>query len=150
MSKLRKVRIICSLEILLVRESPGALGKCRYTIFSVAYHRCCQYEARKHGEISLDTKMDTNILSLPQSDAPSSLYSMLPSDSIWQVASTLSDPDASLSQHAVKRRKLRATLTWDHFRGAQGDESRIVSGRLLHYCMHRRNLSWSTHISSNA
>ncbi|KAH6981441.1 hypothetical protein EDB80DRAFT_536657, partial [Ilyonectria destructans] len=66
-----------------------------------------------------------------------------------QVASTLSEPEAS-TQHRTKRRKLRATSTWDHFREAQGDEPRTVSGRLLHYCTRCRNPSWSTHISGNA
>ncbi|OAA34473.1 transposase-like protein [Beauveria brongniartii RCEF 3172] len=94
--------------------------------------------------------MDANMPSLPQSDAPSSSSSVLPSDSVSQVASTLSELEASSSQHVVKRRKLRATLTWDHFPGAQGEEPRTISGRLLHYCTLCRNASWSTHISGNA
>ncbi|KAH7204945.1 hypothetical protein AU210_012377 [Fusarium oxysporum f. sp. radicis-cucumerinum] len=93
--------------------------------------------------------MDINILSLPQFNPPSSSSSVLPSDSASQAASTLSEPEAS-TQHTTKRRKLRATLTWDHFREAQGDEPRTVSGRLLHYCTRCRNPSWSTHISGNA
>ncbi|KAG7410316.1 Zinc finger BED domain-containing protein RICESLEEPER 2 [Fusarium oxysporum f. sp. raphani] len=93
--------------------------------------------------------MDVNIPSLSQFNPPSSSSSVLPSDSASQAASTLSEPEAS-TQHTTKRRKLRATLTWDHFREAQGDEPRTVSGRLLHYCTRCRNPSWSTHISGNA
>ncbi|KAH8654229.1 hypothetical protein BGZ61DRAFT_373922, partial [Ilyonectria robusta] len=94
--------------------------------------------------------MDVNISSLPQSNAPSSSSSVLPSDSASQVASTLSEPEASSAQHTVKRRKLRATSTWDHFREAQGDEPRTISGKLLHYCTRCRNPFWSTYISGNA
>lgn len=93
--------------------------------------------------------MEVPIPSLPQFNSPSSSSSVLPSDSISQVASTLTEPDAS-GQRTTKRRKLRATTTWDHFREAQGNEPRIVGGRLLHYCTHCHNPSWSTHISGNA
>lgn len=93
--------------------------------------------------------MDTTISSVSQFSSPSSSSSVLPSDSASQVASTLTEPEAS-TQRTTKRRKLRATTTWDHFREAQGNEPHTVSGRLLHYCMHCRNPSWSTHISGNA
>ncbi|KAJ0131331.1 hypothetical protein HZ326_25571 [Fusarium oxysporum f. sp. albedinis] len=49
-----------------------------------------------------------------------------------------------------QEKELRTTLTWDHFREAQGNEPRTVSGRLLHYCTRCRYPSWSTHISGNA
>ncbi|KAF6520694.1 hypothetical protein HZS61_014957 [Fusarium oxysporum f. sp. conglutinans] len=94
--------------------------------------------------------MDVSVSSLAQSSATSSSSSVLPSDSASQFASTLSEPEASSTEHTVKRRKLRAIATWDHFRGAQGDEPRAISGNLLHYCKRCRNPSWSTHISSNA
>ncbi|KAG7414961.1 putative AC transposase [Fusarium oxysporum f. sp. raphani] len=94
--------------------------------------------------------MDVSVPSLAQSSATSSSSSVLPSDSASQFASTLSEPEASSTEHTVKRRKLRAIATWDHFRGAQGDEPRAISGNLLHYCKRCRNPSWSTHISSNA
>ncbi|KAK2926771.1 hypothetical protein FoTM2_013641, partial [Fusarium oxysporum f. sp. vasinfectum] len=94
--------------------------------------------------------MDVSVSSLAQSSATSSSSSVLPSDSASQFASTLSEPEASSTEHTVKRRKLRAIATWDHFRGAQGDEPRALSGNLLHYCKRCRNPSWSTHISSNA
>ncbi|KAI8404626.1 hypothetical protein FOFC_16121 [Fusarium oxysporum] len=101
-------------------------------------------------DISLTTTMDVSVSSLAQSSATSSSSSVLPSDSASQFASTLSEPEASSTEHTVKRRKLRAIATWDHFRGAQGDEPRAISGNLLHYCKRCRNPSWSTHISSNA
>ncbi|KAL3587789.1 hypothetical protein FPOAC2_13688 [Fusarium poae] len=94
--------------------------------------------------------MDVSVSSLAQSSATSSSSSVLPSDSASQFASTLSEPEASSTEHTVKRRKLRAIATWDHFRGAQGDEPRAISGNLLHYCKRCRNPSWSTHISGNA
>ncbi|KAK2676667.1 hypothetical protein RAB80_008853 [Fusarium oxysporum f. sp. vasinfectum] len=94
--------------------------------------------------------MDVSVSSRAQSSATSSSSSVLPSDSASQFASTLSEPEASSTEHTVKRRKLRAIATWDHFRGAQGDEPRAISGNLLHYCKRCRNPSWSTHISSNA
>ncbi|KAL5583979.1 hypothetical protein FOVSG1_015330 [Fusarium oxysporum f. sp. vasinfectum] len=90
--------------------------------------------------------MDVSVSSLAQSSSSS----VLPSDSASQFASTLSEPEASSTEHTVKRRKLRAIATWDHFRGAQGDEPRAISGNLLHYCKRCRNPSWSTHISGNA
>lgn len=93
--------------------------------------------------------MDVNMPSLPQFNSPSISSSVLPSDSVSQIASTLTEPDAS-TQPTTKRRKLRATTTWDHFREAQANEPRTMSGRLLHYCTHCRNPSWSTHISGNA
>ncbi|KAJ0126326.1 Uncharacterized protein HZ326_30572, partial [Fusarium oxysporum f. sp. albedinis] len=101
-------------------------------------------------DISLTTTMDVSVSSLAQSSATSSSSSVLPSDSASQFASTLSEPEASSTEHTVKRRKLRAIATWDHFRGAQGDEPRAISGNLLHYCKRCRNPSWSTHISGNA
>lgn len=79
----------------------------------------------------------------------SSSFSLKPSDSISQV-NDLSPEAEVTTQHMVKRRKLRATSTWDHFREAQGNEPRTLCGRLLHYCTYCRNPSWSTHISSNA
>jgi hypothetical protein len=101
-------------------------------------------------DISLTTTMDVSVSSLAQSSATSSSSSVLPSDSASQFASTLSEPEASSTEHTVKRRKLRAIATWDHFRGAQGDEPRAISGNLLHYCKRCRNPSWSTYISGNA
>jgi hypothetical protein len=74
---------------------------------------------------------------------------VLPSDSVSQAASTLSELETPV-HYTVKRRKLRATSTWDHFREAQGNEPRTISGKLLHYCTRCRNPSWSTHISVNA
>lgn len=50
----------------------------------------------------------------------------------------------------VKRRKLRAVSTWDHFREAEGDEPHAKGGKILHYCRRCRNPPWSTHISGNA
>ncbi|KAI8416776.1 hypothetical protein FOFC_03089 [Fusarium oxysporum] len=107
-------------------------------------------DEEKRSDISLTTTMDVSVSSLAQSSATSSSSSVLPSDSASQFASTLSEPEASSTEHTVKRRKLRAIATWDHFRGAQGDEPRAISGNLLHYCKRCRNPSWSTHISSNA
>ncbi|OAQ57507.1 transposase-like protein [Pochonia chlamydosporia 170] len=70
-------------------------------------------------------------------------------DSISQAASTLSDPESASSQPMVKRRKLRAVSTWDHFREAQGDELRTKGGQ-IRYCRRCCNPPWSTHISGNA
>ncbi|KAJ6437990.1 putative AC transposase [Purpureocillium lavendulum] len=95
--------------------------------------------------------MDVNMSTPPQSSAASSSSSsVLPSDSVSQAATTLSEPEASSTPRTVKRRKLRATSTWDHFREAQGDEPRTAIGNVLHYCKRCRNPSWSTHISGNA
>ncbi|KJK73662.1 hypothetical protein H634G_11079 [Metarhizium anisopliae BRIP 53293] len=83
-------------------------------------------------------------------EAASGASSLLPSDSISQAASSLSESDLSPSQHSVKRRKLRAVSTWDHFREAEGDEPHRKAGKVLHYCKRCRNPPWSTHISGNA
>jgi hypothetical protein len=107
-----------------------------------------QFEIRQR-HISNDDNGRQRILTGPI-QRQSSSSSVLPSDSASQFASTLSEPEASSTEHTVKRRKLRAIATWDHFRGAQGDEPRAISGNLLHYCKRCRNPSWSTHISGNA
>ena len=86
----------------------------------------------------------------PPFEAPSGASSLLPSDSISQAASSLSEPDPSPCQHPVKRRKLRAVSTWDHFREAEGDEPYKKAGKVLHYCKRCCNPPWSTHISGNA
>ncbi|KAK9443882.1 transposase-like protein [Metarhizium brunneum] len=83
-------------------------------------------------------------------EAASSASSLRPSDSISQAPSSLSEPDLSPCQHPVKRRKLRAVSTWDHFREAEGDEPHMKAGKVLHYCKRCRNPPWSTHISGNA
>lgn len=94
--------------------------------------------------------MEVSILPVSRYNPDSSSSSVLPSDSVSQAASPPPDPEGPSTQHAPKRRKLRATTTWDHFREAQGDEPRTACGRLLHYCTRCHNPSWSTHISSNA
>ena len=76
--------------------------------------------------------------------------SLLPSDSVSQVGSSLSEPDLSPCQHPVKRRKLRAVSTWDHFREAEGDEPYKKAGKVLHYCKRCHNPLWSTHVPGNA
>jgi hypothetical protein len=57
-------------------------------------------------------------------------------------------------QHIIatsgKRRKLRATSTWDHFREAEGDEPPTKDGNVLHYCKRCGNPTWSTYVSGNA
>ncbi|KAJ6440261.1 putative AC transposase [Purpureocillium lavendulum] len=97
-----------------------------------------------------NTEMDADRSTPPQSSATPSSSSVLPSDSVSQVASTPSDSEAPSARRTVKRRKLRATSTWDHFREAEGDEPHAMSGNVLHYCKRCRNPSWSTHISGNA
>ena len=82
--------------------------------------------------------------------AASDASSLLPSDSISQAASSLSEPGLSPCQHPAKRRKLRAVSTWDHFREAHGDEPHRKAGKVLHYCKRCHNPPWSTHISRNA
>ncbi|KAM3446980.1 hypothetical protein NHJ6243_010196, partial [Beauveria neobassiana] len=82
--------------------------------------------------------------------AGSCTSSLLPSDSVSQVDSSLSDPGLSACPHPVKRRKLRAVSTWDHFREAEGDEPHKKAGKALHYCKRCHNPPWSTHISGNA
>ncbi|EFZ03287.1 transposase-like protein [Metarhizium robertsii ARSEF 23] len=62
-------------------------------------------------------------------EAASSASSLRPSDSISQAPSSLSEPDLSPCQHPVKRRKLRAVSTWDHFREAEGDEPHMKAGK---------------------
>src|SRR6266480_7192211 len=88
-----------------------------------------------------------------QSDATSGPSSLLPSDSFSQALSsrpTPSEAETSSSRHVVKRRKLRATSTWDHFREAEGDEPRTKDGKIIHYCKRCSNPRWSTHVSNNA
>ncbi|KAH7303782.1 hypothetical protein B0I35DRAFT_156674 [Stachybotrys elegans] len=89
----------------------------------------------------------TMSVKMSPSEATSDSSSPLPSDSISQAASSLSEPDC---QHMIKRRKLRAVSTWDHFREAEGDEPHAKGGKILHYCRCCRNPPWSTHISGNA
>ncbi|PMB71275.1 putative AC transposase [Beauveria bassiana] len=84
------------------------------------------------------------------SAAGSFTSSLLPSDSVSQADSSLSDPGLSPCPHPVKRRKLRAVSTWDHFREAEGDEPHKKAGKVLHYCKRCHNPPWSTHISGNA
>src|SRR2546423_1493600 len=88
-----------------------------------------------------------------QSDATSGPSSLLPSDSLSQALNsrpTPSEAETSSSRHVVKRRKLRATSTWDHFREAEGDEPRTRDGNTLHYCKRCGNPTWSTHVTGNA
>ncbi|KAM3468047.1 hypothetical protein MY5147_008330 [Beauveria neobassiana] len=84
------------------------------------------------------------------SAARSFTSSLLPSDSVSQANSSLSDPGLSPCPHPVKRRKLRAVSTWDHFREAEGDEPHKKAGKVLHYYKRCHNPPWSTHISGNA
>ncbi|KJZ68331.1 hypothetical protein HIM_12278 [Hirsutella minnesotensis 3608] len=94
--------------------------------------------------------MEQYVSRVPELDIASNpCSSILPSDSVSQSASIPSASESS-PPAAVKRRKLRATSTWHHFRQARGDEPRTAGGNLLHYCKRCRNPSWSTHISGNA
>ncbi len=45
---------------------------------------------------------------------------------------------------------MRATLTWDHFREAEGDEPHIKDGKILHYYKRCSNPRWLTYVSGNA
>lgn len=88
-----------------------------------------------------------------QSDATSGISSLLPSDSFSQALDsrpTPSEAETTSSPRVAKRRKLRATSTWDHFRGAEGDEPRAKDGNILHYCKRCGNPSWSTYVTGNA
>src|SRR5436190_9852275 len=87
-----------------------------------------------------------------QSDAASGPSSIQPSDSFSQALDNRpapSEAEASSSQRVIKRRKLRAKSTWDHFREAEGDEPRIKDNKILHYCKRCGNPTWSTHVSIN-
>lgn len=92
----------------------------------------------------------TTRMNHPFDAASGTSSSILPSDSISQIADSPSDPGLSPCQHPAKRRKLRAFSTWDHFREAEGDEPHKKAGKILHYCKRWRNPPWSTHISGNA
>ncbi|OBS16237.1 hypothetical protein FPOA_13041 [Fusarium poae] len=98
----------------------------------------------------LDVQLRTPTPPEEAAEPSTSWTSKTPKTVIEAQSHTLSEPEASSTEHTVKRRKLRAIATWDHFRGAQGDEPRAISGNLLHYCKRCRNPSWSTHISGNA
>src|SRR5579871_5222502 len=87
-----------------------------------------------------------------QSDATSGPSSLLPSDSLSQAPHnrpTPSEAETSSSQ-CVKRRKVRATSTWEHFRESEGDEPHTKDGKVLHYCKRCINPRWSTYVSGNA
>jgi len=91
-----------------------------------------------------------------QSDATSGPSSLLPSDSLSQAPHsrpTPSEAETPSSPHhprVAKRRKVRATSTWDHFREAEGDEPYKKDGKIIHYCKRCNNPRWSTHVSNNA
>src|SRR5579871_4272218 len=88
-----------------------------------------------------------------QSDATSGPSSLLPSDSLSQAPHsrpTPSEAETPSSPHhprVAKRRKVRATSTWDHFREAEGDEPYKKDGKIIHYCKRCNNPRWSTHVS---
>lgn len=97
--------------------------------------------------------LPSDIMLPPSQDSISDSSSVMPSDSASQVVGEISDDKSSNLQDIagfVKRRRLKAISTWDHFRQAQGDEPRTRNGKLLHYCKRCVNPTWSTHISGNA